>query len=493
MSNRFVRSLFRSAWPTPSIDRLLRAATLRDEDLAAAAWRDFEAAADFDRLTAGEMRLIGLAAKRLARLAPKSPMRARIGGIERANWSRSQLAIGEAGSGLRQLAAASIDVLLIKGAARSALGGPAARGRIVNDIDVVVRPEEIAKAFELLIDDDWQPAGSGTVSYHRALLPDVIGINLVRGQFGNLDLHRTPFHPPYASIGDDAAIWSRAAVVAIAGTNAHVPSPTDFATIAIAHGSLDAHKSSDWLADVADCVDRGIDWDLFESEVDRRGLDAPAAIGLGYVHTRLDRPVPEAMLSRLETHAFRRPLAMFGALSESRPKTGKVGFFWLTRAIAKQSRLLRLWRSKSSAGRRRVVLPSPLGGGDVVPGGPKALAQPLALPDRKPGEAWSGSIDLSLAVELPAVARRVDFEIISKRKHHLRLRALVRNRGRRVRLLRFKFSLSLLAEDGEPVLTATESRRFNAGAPAELIERYGALPFSLVRFKATPSQRRPRA
>jgi hypothetical protein len=486
MSKRIVGRLFESAWPTSSIDRLLRAAMLDDDEAATTAWRDFEASADFDHLAAGEMRLIGLAARRLERLAPQSPMRARIGGIERANWSRSQLAIREAGSGLRDLASAGIDMLLMKGAARSALGGPAARGRIVNDVDVVVRPEAIAAAFEVLVRDGWEPAGSGTVSYHRARLAEAVGINLVRGQFGNLDLHRTLFHPPYASLAEDKAIWQRAAAATIAGVATAVPSPTDFATIAIAHGSLDAHKSSDWLADVADCVDRGIDWDLLDTIVRRRRLETPAAVALGYVRARLGRPVPEALLSRLEARALRRPLALFGALAETRPKAPTLGFFWLTRAVAKQSRLLRpYWRNRT---RRRVVLPSLFSGGDVGAPGSRVIEQPLALPDRETGSAWAGSIDLTLSVALPAVTRRVDFEIVAGDRHKLRLRAVVLDRGRRERSLRFKFRLALAPDDGEPVLTATASRRFNAGAPADMIERYQALPFALVRFRAV---RRP--
>jgi hypothetical protein len=58
-------------------------------------------------------------------------------------------------------------------------------------------------------------------------------------------------------------------------------------------------------------------------------------------------------------------------------------------------------------------------------------------------------------------------------------------------LLRFKFSLALAPDDGEPVLTATASRRFNAGAPADMIERYQALPFALVRFRAVRASGRP--
>jgi hypothetical protein len=337
--------------------------------------------------------------------------------------------------------------------------------------------------------DGWEPAGSGTVSYHRAHLAEAVGINLVRGQFGNLDLHRTPFHPPYAVLAEDKAIWQRAATATIAGVATAVPSPTDFATIAIAHGSLDAHKSSDWLADVADCVDRGIDWDLLDTIVRRRRLETPAAVALGYVRTRLGRPVPEALLSRLEASALRRPLALFGALAETRPKARTLGFFWLMRAVAKQSRLLRPhWRNRT---RRRVVLPSLFSGGDVPATGSRVTEQPLALPDRETGGAWAGSIDLVLSVSLPPITRRVDFEIVAGGRHKLRLRAVVLDRGRRERLLRFKFSLALAPDDGEPVLTATASRRFNAGAPADMIERYQALPFALVRFRAVRASGRP--
>ncbi|HEY6632235.1 MAG TPA: hypothetical protein VIZ90_12350, partial [Rhizobiaceae bacterium] len=118
MRDRFLNFVFRRAWPNRSLDRLLRAAVLKDLGEAAAAWREFEADADFDRLTPGEMRLIGLAANRVAGFAPASPMLGRIGGIERANWSRSQFTIAAAGEGLRVLQAAAIDMLVIKGAGR---------------------------------------------------------------------------------------------------------------------------------------------------------------------------------------------------------------------------------------------------------------------------------------------------------------------------------------------------------------------------------------
>ena len=123
MIDDLLRALFRYAWPKPSVDRLLRAALLDDPSAAGAAWREYEAAADFDRLTAVEVRLLGLVSRRLEALAPDSPMRARIGGIERANWSRSQLAIGEARSGLHALEAERVNMLAIEGTGRIAADG----------------------------------------------------------------------------------------------------------------------------------------------------------------------------------------------------------------------------------------------------------------------------------------------------------------------------------------------------------------------------------
>lgn len=487
MSNRILGRVLRSAWPSRSIDRLLRAAMLKDEIAAAVAWRDFEAAADFDHLTAGEMRLIGLASRRLAALAPNSPMRARIGGIERANWSQSQMVVGEAGSGLRALSAASIDMLVIKGAGRLAAGGTAARGRVVNDVDVVVRSDDLKRAFDLLTADGWLPAGSGTVVYHASQLAGAVGINLVRGRFGNIDLHRTPFHPPYESLADDAEIWHRSIAGTIAYTPVRVPSATDAVAIALAHGALDAHKSSDWLVDIAAAIDSGVDWDLLQTIVNRRGLHTAAAVALGYVRERLQRPVPDTVLASLEKGAVRRPVALLAALAETRPKTDRIGFFWLARAVAKQNRLLRTYKKRFSGKRRHVVLPSLLAGSSEAASDAKVLEEPLVLPDRAPGEAWRGNLDITVSVDLPPASRRVDFELNSQSRHHARLRAIVLNRGRRERLFRFNVPVELTPEDTTPVLTAAASRRFNANAPQAMIDRYGATPFRVVRLRTKKS------
>ena len=473
-----LQSALRCAWPGPAIDNLLRAVTLRDVNAAATAWRDFESQADFDNLTWGEFRLVSLAAKRIAQLAPGSPLRPRIAGIERSIWSRSQLAIGETAPALRALQAAAIGMLAIKGASRAASGDPAARGRAVNDIDIVVHPDDMERAFDIVTGNGWVPAGSGTVLFHRSQLPDAVGINLVRGKFGNLDLHRTAFHAPYNRVEDDAAIWSRSLPATLGYADMRIPSPTDTIAIAIAHGALDAHKSSDWLADIAASIDAGTDWDLLGDILERRSMQAAGAIALGYVREHLERPVPVEILERMVRASGRRPFALVASIAESRPKSRAPGFFWFVRAWAKQGRLFSAYRKTRK--RRKILLASIFPARRAAGQAPKGLELKLELRDRNPGEAWTGTIDITLLADLPEASRRVDFEVNTRDCHHLRLRALVRNRARRELPLRFRFPLSLSPHDIDPVIAAAPSRSFNSDAPQDIRDRYRAVEFRIL-------------
>jgi Uncharacterised nucleotidyltransferase len=476
---KVLHAIFQRAWPSPSIDLLLRAALLADDGEAANAWRAFESSADLDHPTAGEMRLLGLVASRLAILAPNSPIRPTVIGVERQNWTRSQVVIGEAASALQALSAASIGTLVIKGGGYAARGGAAARWRVVNDLDIAVSPDLIEAAYDILISDGWVPSGSGSALYQRENLRNAVGTNLVRGKFGNIDLHRTAFHEPYLSIADDPAIWERSVPGQLAGVTVRAPCPTDMIVIGLAHGALDAHKHSDWLADLALAIDLGeIDWALFESIVERRGLQGAAASGLSYVAERLQRPLPESLIARLESHAIRAPLALAAKLAETAPKTDRIGLSWMMRLVAKQSRLWRARRKKAYD--FPTYRPSWLPGRKRKDAGVSALQHELSLPDREPQKAWSGLFDLTVRVELPAVKRRVEFEINSEDRHLARLRARVINRGRRTRAFRFKFAISLQAEESGIILTAAPARVFNNDVPAQLLERYDALPFRLV-------------
>ena len=320
MVDRLLRPILRRAWPKGTIDSLLRAALLEDPDAAAAAWRGFEGSADFDHLTGAELRLIALASKRLDALAPASPMRARMGGIERAHWSRSQMAIAEAGDALRALEAKRVSVLVIKAGHRVATGA-STRGVAMEAVDAVVRPDDFERALDLLTGAGWRPQGSG-----RTHAPDAIGVRLDRGRFGRLGLHRTAFRPPHASEADDAAIWERSVPGTIACADVRVPCATDAVVIALADVIQDPDTRGDGMADVTASIDLGVDWALFKVIAYRRRLNVSAAVVLRYVRERLERPVPEPLLRALEGRAIRHPRLVLSALR--RPQAGRNRLAW---------------------------------------------------------------------------------------------------------------------------------------------------------------------
>lgn len=140
--------------------------------------------------------------------------------------------------------------------------------------------------------------------------------------------------------------------------------------------------------------------------------------------------------------------------------------------------------------RRHTIYPSLLEPGVRAEPGAKSLEQALVLPGREHGKAWAGTIDLTLLVELPAAARYLDFEVNSNGKHHVKLRALVRDKGRRERLLRFKFPIALSPEDTALVLTAAALRSSNTVVPRHKTDRYAATPFKLVHVRIADSSRR---
>src|SRR5690606_31622495 len=87
----------------------------------------------------------------------------------------------------------------------------------------------------------------------------------------------------------------------------------------------------------------------------RRRMQTAAAIALSYVGERLERPVPDDVAARLLRAARGNAVKLVAAVAESRPKSDRFGLFWVARAVAKQSRLLR----RRPARRTRLVLASP--------------------------------------------------------------------------------------------------------------------------------------
>lgn len=471
------------SWPTGGLDQLLKAALLSDEDAAAACaarWLDEN---DIDLVAFREHRLLAAISDRFGRKLAGHSAYPRLVGLQKMLWTKSRMAMREAEPALRAMADAGCMVMLIKGASRIALNASAQRGRVAHDIDILVRPQDMQTAFDVLRDREWQIASGVSPQYLRTRLASLRSMNFFKGNFGDIDLHQLAYDGSQQSNEDDLAIWSRAAVAEFSGVSVLVPSPADRIALAIAHGGLDAHTHSDWLVDCAVAIRDGeVDWDVFLDIVARRGLAAAAAVALSYLALGIGVAVPDVVLARVLAMADRTGLSRWSAVLQAKPRTDFGGLVWLSRGFAKQLRLKRksgrlhqeppakAWRGRL-AGRKPQAAPVPL-----------VFSQAIACP-RKTGDVM---LDITVRIAVPPVRRRIEMEINAGDAHIARLRAMVISRSGKERVLHFRGKVRLDGSRQALTLEARPSRQFREWNDAAAVAVYGALPFQLLSAEFSP-------
>jgi hypothetical protein len=289
--------LLRRGWPDKSIDLLIRALILQIDD-ARLAWRQWTHDFDFNRVSWYETRILSAISTRMEELEPRSPLRPRIDGLARAHWTRTQLTLGETSGAIDLLARAGIACMLIKGAAYYAEGLGAATRRVLSDIDILVRPEHATGAIEALVADGWNGTFGESAAYLRTVAELRISSNLLKGRYGEIDVHRTPFHYRHADQTADSLVWRDSSAATLNGRSVLVPNPADSVLISLAHASQS--HGADWAIDVCGrLAHQTIDWHRLIELAGRWRLTLPLRCGLLYLVQRLQRDIPRDVIDRL--------------------------------------------------------------------------------------------------------------------------------------------------------------------------------------------------
>jgi len=114
------------SWPTGSLDQLLKAALLPDEEaasLCAARWLDEN---DIDKVSFREHRLLAAISDRFGRKLAGHKAYPRLVGLQKMLWTKSRMAMREAEPALQAMVEAGCAVMLIKGASRIAVNASGA-------------------------------------------------------------------------------------------------------------------------------------------------------------------------------------------------------------------------------------------------------------------------------------------------------------------------------------------------------------------------------
>jgi hypothetical protein len=170
--------------------------------------------------------------------------------------------------------------MLLKGGARIAANPKDEHLRVIRDIDLLFKPEDLSRALEIAIGAGYRSVSGllpGLVK-SRALAP-VFAAGEVRLNDIEVDFHAVPLRLGQTGY-HDTELWQCAVDGRLLGLAVKVPSAADRFVQAIAHGLVaDDDKPADWIVDAAVALrDPLFDAQVAAREIRRRRLGLPVAV-----------------------------------------------------------------------------------------------------------------------------------------------------------------------------------------------------------------------
>jgi hypothetical protein len=215
---------------------------------------------------------------------------------EELRWRRYR-SICESAFGL--LGAASIPFIALKGAAVSELVYPLPFLRHSDDIDALVRGNDLERAARALIDAGWRENDRPPV------LPNPLHLQPLSHASGvPIELHRRLLIPYYELPYD--LLWERHLVARVADLDVRVLSDADALLHICAHGMY-GRPNLKWVVDawfiLQTCA--RLDWSIFASTAISARLEFPMHHALRYLTNEMGAVVPTEVLEELELRASR--------------------------------------------------------------------------------------------------------------------------------------------------------------------------------------------
>jgi hypothetical protein len=256
----------RKDWRPSAQQELLLQAALGEEPDSHMAWHEWRRTADIDGLDWGSRRLLPLVHHNAGE--PQNPD----------TWVENQLLFQDTAALIRLLRQAGVEVLVLKGVPLALLYYRDAALRPMADVDLLVRPQDAARAINTMTEAGWtspHPCPEHLIPFARAV--DFRNAN------GTLcDLHWRAFRQGRHQEDDD--LWKHAIGLEVADTATHTLDAADQLLLVCAHGSeWNVMPSLRWVADAAMLIRAGVDWRQVIERTTERRLMLPMADTLPYL------------------------------------------------------------------------------------------------------------------------------------------------------------------------------------------------------------------
>lgn len=286
-------------WPDEVQELLLQAALLPGQR-GMTSWSVVRPRIDVDYLPAELHRLIPLLWKALADRGQNDPDLARLKGVYQFSWYRNTMLFAEAAGLLNELAAASIQSMVLRGAAIAIGYRRDAGTRTMNDMDILVPPAEFHRARRVAAAAGWHPA----VPAHP--LERRLGAAPLRNAMGRMiRLHSLPSANLALPNAPWDGVWKRGVDIRVRDVDSCMLSAAD----QLVHTCIDGARAGSgaslrWVADamaVITAPTANLDWDVVVAEARRLRVTLQIGEAMRYLKQALDACVPKTVLGALAT------------------------------------------------------------------------------------------------------------------------------------------------------------------------------------------------
>lgn len=198
---------------------------------------------------------------------------------------------------------AGVPVMILKGAPLNLLMYITPDSRPMGDLDIMVRPEDAGRAFEILECLGAMPGGPMVRAdffprFHYECEYTIGAIHPVK-----IDLHVRPFRPlRYAGLVPENAFWQNAQTVAIGDATVLVPCREEMLIHLCVHAAVHNCSRPIWLQDIRRWIHHGsttLDWNHIVETVRRWRVALPFRTALERAFTDVESTVPQEVRNHL--------------------------------------------------------------------------------------------------------------------------------------------------------------------------------------------------
>nr|CRH08079.1 Conserved protein of unknown function [Candidatus Magnetococcus massalia] len=238
----------------------------------------------------------------------------------------------------RALRSVKVPVILLKGAAYALSDLPNARGRLVADVDIMLREEELPLVEAALEEHGWQPTKLDAYdqNYYRQWMHEIPPLKHV-GRLSELDVHHTIIPKTSRLKPDVGALWATARPLAGGEPQYNgllTLAPAEMVLHAVVH--LFQEDLYHGLRGLVDCdqllrhyaAQEEDFWPQLILRAERLDLARPLSYALHFCQQLLGTPIPKATMVAAQQHGPSAPIRLLLYPLMARmfhPQLGRVG------------------------------------------------------------------------------------------------------------------------------------------------------------------------